>query len=317
MRHNNRADLPLPEGIVKQNKTKKTLCTWQDEKPNTRVIQLLPCVQTAAMTTLSNQPSNNCKQPAPISGQDGLQTRHPWWAYERANTNVSQTLRLPPAGLQQSAAQLSHCQNKSSKWLNVYSSSWLGCAMRHLFRLTPSCFFFFFSPLTAITLFRYFRRKSHITRLCLTWTDCQITFWMLNIRLTGYSHKTSFPKLFFSLVLPLKFLYLPTGGKFDLRRHKAVTRIACEIKIIYASLWQSKSNNGFISLINPTTCQLMRWNAVRNVLFGHRRKGFENSLINLSQSKDGCITLELEQADDLLTATIADVWLSVSFIIHS
>lgn len=127
----------------------------------------------------------------------------------------------------------SHCKNKSSKWLNVYSSSWLGCAIHHLFRLTPKCFFF--NPLTAITLFRYFRRKSHITRLCLTWTDCQITFWMWNIRLTGYIHKTSFPKLFFSLVLPLKFLYLPTGGKFDLRRHKVVTRIACEIKIIYAS----------------------------------------------------------------------------------
>lgn len=78
---------------------------------------------------------------ASISGQEGLQTRHPWWAHERANTNVSQTLRLPPAGLRQSAAQLSHCQNKSSKWLNVYSSSWLGCAIHHLFRLTPSCFF--------------------------------------------------------------------------------------------------------------------------------------------------------------------------------
>lgn len=94
----------------------------------------------------------------------------------------------------------------------------------------------FFNPLTAITLFRYFKRKPHITRLYLTWTDCQMTFWMLNIRLTGNIHKTSFPKLFFSLVLLLKFLYLPTGGKFDLRRHKVVTRIACEIKIIYASL---------------------------------------------------------------------------------
>lgn len=186
------------------------------------------------MTTLSNQPSSNCKQPASISGQDGLQTRHPWWAYERANTNVSQTRRLPPAGLRQSAAQLSHCKNKSSEWLNVYSSSWLGCAIHHLFRLNP--FMLFFNPLTAITLFRYVKRKWHITRLYLTWTDFQITFWMLNIRLTGCIHQTSFPKLFFSLVLLLKFLYLPTVGMFDLRRHKVVTRIAGEIKIIYASL---------------------------------------------------------------------------------